>query len=214
MKLRNLLRRGARSEDGTVTVEFLLIFPVLLGVLGIGFASFHAYLQFVRASKAMYTVSDIVARYEFIDDNKMTQLQQLYESFTTAPAGSVIRVSRLDYLEDDPLDPPTTSGYAANDGFYEVTWSLSAPESLDEPCTECGPGEKLEYELEEDELANYLLPTLGDGAHVILFEVFTPYSTPIPEGVQIGIDLSNVSWSMNHFVWPRGANGLSYDDGT
>ncbi|MEM8632156.1 MAG: TadE/TadG family type IV pilus assembly protein [Pseudomonadota bacterium] len=215
MRLKTSLRKSVKSEDGTISVEFVLIVPLLLMVLGIGFGTFHAYLQYARASKAMYTVSDIVARYETLTDAKMVQLQQVYESFTSAPPGSIIRVSRIDFaLDADDLPDPDAKTYSHNDGLYTVTWSLSSPkETVAEPCAVCPNGEALKYALISDQLQYYELPRLGDGAHIMLFEVYTPYFSPIPEGVTLGVDFRGVAWSMNHFVWPRGANGITYEAG-
>ena len=61
------LSSWARDENGSVTIEFVTVLPIFLGMLAVTFAAFHAFLEFSRTSKAVYTISDIVSRYETVD---------------------------------------------------------------------------------------------------------------------------------------------------
>lgn len=205
-----------RDEQGSVTIEFVLSLPILFGTMYMAYAVFHGYMQYARASKALYTTSDLISRYETIDQTRINQLQSLYEAFAVAGDGSLFRATRLDYIAKDPDDPNavTSNGFETDDGFYEVTWSRPADHELDcsNQSTAC---HRLQEALVADDLANYELPTIGDGAHVILVDVYTPYEGPITEGAfKIVPGLDKLNWNMHQFIWPRNINGLTFETGT
>ena len=205
-------------DGGNATVEFVLCFPILLAVLTLTFAVFHAVLQFNRASKAMYTISDLASRDAVINEVLVTQYQTLYQSFIAAPSGAVLRISRLNYVEKaEPGEPPiVSSGFEPPDGFYEVAWSLPSPASADVWCDAditkpCPEATRFTYALATEHLANYALPTIGDGAHIILVDVYAPYAAPLQSGMFGMLPAFNqLEWTMSHFMWPRTPDGLDY----
>ena len=211
MTLKRFLKSKFGDERGSVTVEFVLSMPILFGAIAVAYATFDAFLQFSRASKAMYTTSDIVSRYGSVNQERIDQLQQLYASTTTSPDGSIIRVTRLDFIEKVEGENIQSDGFETEDGFYEVNWSLASP--LGAECVDgiCG-GHPISYPLTAEELDVYSLPGMGDGAHVVLVDVYTPYDAPLPNGT-FGVlqNFNSLSWNMNNFVWPRHVTGISLD---
>jgi|GEM_PF-5383384 len=219
MTLRHRFRKFLREDEATVTIEFLLTFPILVGTVALGFAVFHAHLQFSRATKAVFTIADVVSLYEELTDIKLAQLQALQESITAAPAGSVLRVSRIDYIDkiEDPAGAAASDGYETDDGFYEVAFSVANPMDGDVWCSddltvECTEAERITYELRDEQLADYDLPIIGNGAHILLVDGYTPYNAPVRGGV-LGFltGLEQVNWSVNVFVWPRNIKPIVYN---
>ncbi|MEM9429789.1 MAG: hypothetical protein AAGA32_09865 [Pseudomonadota bacterium] len=208
-------RRRWRNEDGTITIEFVIVLPLLLAVLALTFGSFHAFLQFSRASKSMHTVADIISRYDEIDTTNVVQLRDLYQSFISAPAGAVLRVSRIDFTVPEPGDPIPADSYSIPEGYYTIAWSLSGPEGTEATCPtdadgNCLTAESFKYPIDASDLANYSVPTIGDGAHIILVDVFAPYRSPLAGGafrVLPAFDVLN--WTMSQFIWPRSEDGLT-----
>ena len=64
MLFSNTFKRFRRDEAGTITVEFVIIAPVLLFLLALGFQFFDAFKYYSRAAKATYAVTDIISREE------------------------------------------------------------------------------------------------------------------------------------------------------
>ncbi|MEO1324588.1 MAG: hypothetical protein AAFV59_16475 [Pseudomonadota bacterium] len=212
------MKRFVREEQGSITVEFILSVPLLLLGLSLAFATFHAYLQYSRSSKALYTVADMISRHQFLTTGDVEQYKSLHEALTASPSGSVIRVSRLDYIDkiESPELAEDSDGFETSDGFYEVTSSESYPEIEDEIwCSDdltvsCPAADVLRYPLQPERLRSYTLPFMGDGSHVILIETFTPYAAPIAAGY-LGLPaFDSINWSSHVFAWPRNINGLTF----
>ena len=208
MTMFSALMRRFRDRSGSTSIEFVLVMPLLLGSLGLAFGVFHVFMEYSRSSKALYTTADITSRMQFIDQDGVDQLHDLYTAFATAPAGSVLRISRLDFVAKDPDDPTPIEGFETDEGYYQVAWSLPTPHDL--TCSACSLHD-LQFEMISDDLASYDLPPMGDGAHVIVVEATTPYAGPLSDGAFNGLipNITRLRWNMSHFVWPRHVNGLS-----
>ena len=208
--------RWVRDEKGSVTVEFVMVLPIFLGFLAMTFAAFHAFLEFSRTSKAIYTVSDIVSRHEEMDQARVDQLQQLYGSFTSGN-GAILRVSRLEFVakpEDADEDDVTSDGFETEEGFYEVAWSMPSPALPPDACDNidsavCPSSTSLRTALSAQDLSKYDLPGLGDGAHIILVDGYMPYRGPIGGLFGLIPDFDALNWQLHNFIWPRHINGLS-----
>ena len=204
--------RRFRDQSGSTSVEFVLVMPVLLGSLALAFGVFHVFMEYSRSSKALYTTADIVSRLQFVDQESVDQLHELYTSFATAPEGSVLRVSRLDFIAKEAVETTPADSFETEDGYFQVSFSLPTPHNA--TCNSCSL-HGLQSELVADQLAEYDLPPMGDGAHVIMVEATTPYAGPLTNGAFNGLipDITFLRWDMSHFVWPRNINGLSLLDG-
>lgn len=208
-----------RDARGTATIEFVLIVPVILGVYGITFGTFHAYLQSSRAAKSMYVVSDIISRHHILTDEILVQSHQVLDALYFGNLDHYsMRVSRVTYIsDDDAADDPDfdpTDFYQVDDGYYGVDWSRSMPHE-DPSAPNVTDGGSFEL-LESADLENYELPTLGSGAHAVLVNVSAPYHSPLEGNGLFGIGrfFDDLSWDYDTFVWPRDPRGIFLEDGS
>lgn len=206
-----------RDARGTATVEFVLLVPVIMVVYAITFGTFHAYLQSSRAAKSMYVVSDVVSRYHILTEDLLVQSQQLLDALYISNADTYsLRVSRVTYISnEDANDNPDFDASAFHQvasGYYGVDWSRALPnvDSEDPESAAIGAFNVLE----NADLANFDLPTMGSGAHVLLINVSAPYNSPISETGFFGFGsfFNELSWDYTNFIWPRDPRGILLED--
>jgi hypothetical protein len=108
--MRNLLRSFRKDETGSVTVEFVIVIPLLIWC----FAGIHVFFQAYRTQtinvKAAYTLGDQVSREtNYITPVYMDSLENLHEFLTATNEPTSIRVTAFEYERDDDT--------------YRVIWS-------------------------------------------------------------------------------------------
>ena len=152
-------RRFLQDTEATLTVELVLALPILLwGYLATG-VFFDAYNVQSNASKATYTVADLLSRQrEEVDAKFLTESRNLFDWLLGNQGTSAIRITSVSF--DDVAD------------VYRVHWSHGT--NGKQPQTDAT-------------IANFAgqLPDLPDGDYVIVVETwhdFTPsFSVGIPE---------------------------------
>ncbi|MEM8657527.1 MAG: TadE/TadG family type IV pilus assembly protein, partial [Pseudomonadota bacterium] len=103
-----MLKTFRRDEEGAVSVEFVLVFPVLCLLLLASYVFFDIFKSESTAAKAVYTVSDILSRQEEVDTGFV---QDLY-----------VLLDKLEPMASDNKWMRVTS--AVFDGTsYNVDWS-------------------------------------------------------------------------------------------
>ena len=115
LKLRvNRNSRLWRDEDGSISIEFILVLPILvLWLLG-SFVFFDAFRSFSQTEKLAYTVTDIMSRHDSVDDTDIDYLRALQlKMHPPRSTNNWIRVSSICYL----------------DGDYKVLWSTVRQDS-------------------------------------------------------------------------------------
>jgi len=142
--------RLIRDEEGAISVEFVLILPLLLSWYVGSFAFFDAFRDYNVATKAGYTIGDILSRQTSIDNDYIDGLEGLLEQLTWADDNIYIRVSSLTFTTD---------------GGYEVDWSRVTADS--QVLTT-----EMVYLFNWDESH---LPVMASGESVVLVETFVPY---------------------------------------
>ncbi|RPE72012.1 hypothetical protein EDD53_1149 [Pacificibacter maritimus] len=117
---RNLLRarqigaRYGRSEHGSMSVEAILVLPVIFFGLMFIYTYFAAFQLKGLSNKATYTVSDYLSRQtEPVDSNFIEGLSDIYQFLTNADS-NYLRVSSVTWSIDD------------GEGAYELQWSYGA----------------------------------------------------------------------------------------
>ncbi len=108
--MRKLLKRFCRDEAGTITVEFMIVLPLLIWC----FAGMHVFFAAYRTQtinvKAAYTLGDQVSREtNYITPEYMDSLDNLHEFLTNTRSPSAIRITAFEYEQDDDT--------------YRVIWS-------------------------------------------------------------------------------------------
>ncbi|MBT8455499.1 MAG: pilus assembly protein [Alphaproteobacteria bacterium] len=94
-RLRNLPRRFTRSEEGTLSVETVIVFPIVLWALFGMFVFWDVFSTVNRNTKATYTIADLISREpDPIDPNYLDGLGGVYNMLVRdADANSTLRVS-------------------------------------------------------------------------------------------------------------------------
>lgn len=82
-----------RSESGTVTIESVIILPIILFALQATFAYFESFRQKSVALKANYAVADYLSRIPEYDQNTLNGLDDLFEYMTKSEESSWLRVT-------------------------------------------------------------------------------------------------------------------------
>ena len=186
--MKSYLKKFSADESANITIEFVIILPLLtlwfVGTL----VFFDAYKSRMAADNATSVVADILSRFEPSPLKPGYELDEIDEMLLLrtsmlpkAPAGGWLRISAIEY--DD------------FDGSYTVNWSCVATGGIAPQLTDA------EIPLER-------LPLMIDGEVVLLVESSVRYR-PLVDWV--GIDI--VSWSSTAAIKPRFAPGAPINAG-
>jgi hypothetical protein len=104
------LSRFGRREDGTVTVEFVLVIPLLAWCFLATFTFFSAYRTNTINVKAAYTIGDHLSRETgFITPAYLDTLGELHDFLVQSSESTRLRITAFEYELDDDT--------------YRVIWS-------------------------------------------------------------------------------------------
>lgn len=99
---RRLLRYFVRNEAGSVTVEFVLVIPLLAWCFIGTFTFFEAYRTQAINVKAAYTIGDQLSREtDYITPVYMASLGELYDFLVQSSEATRLRVTAFEYEADD-----------------------------------------------------------------------------------------------------------------
>ncbi|MEP3347823.1 MAG: pilus assembly protein [Litoreibacter sp.] len=143
--------RFIRDTRASMTVEAVLMLPLLFGWFVGSFVFFDGFKNRNMALKATYTIGDILSRRtEGVTEEYIANLQALYDNLAFTTGSSALRITSL-----------------AWDGEkHSVIWSSSSKETLSEQ-----DDDQVELEAFRDRV-----PLMADGETVILVETFTDYN--------------------------------------
>lgn len=183
MYLVQKLKAFRDDERATITLEFVIIAPVLLFLLALGFQFFDAFKSYSRAAKATYAVADIISREKNpIDSTFDAKLHGLLEAL-------------LPWIQDDKAIRMTSIKWNVDEADYEVIWSCEvngADAALDFYAYSQLSTETLSAEQKAK------LPDLVPGDSVIFVETHIPYSALFDY-----IGLGDLVWENEVAVRPR-----------
>lgn len=92
------LRRFARQDDGSVSLEALILMPVILWVWAAMFSIFETYEEYSLNQKAAFTIGDMISRETLpIDGDYLDGAHDLLDYITQSQGPSTLRVSSLQY---------------------------------------------------------------------------------------------------------------------
>jgi len=147
------LKRPLRDTSGSVTVEFVIWFPVLMFWLLGTIVFFDAFKARGNLSAANAAVADIVSRNSEITADYVTLLQNMQTAMLPRTSGNGLRISSIQFAID-----PSISG---DPGSYTVEWSAVS-------------GAATEVLIDADiDLAS--LPNMFDGETLLFIESSVPY---------------------------------------
>lgn len=179
--LTRVASRFLKREDGVVSIEAIMAFPLLFWSVWTTYSYFDGYRQGASNLKAAYAVADILSREkEAVTDQYITSMYDLQKYMISEGNGLSLRISFVRWdTEDENND---------EDGFHELVWS-------------CVRGEGLKRWSNEtvDQISDRI-PIMADNATMILVETRHHYVRPF----KIGFGSNNTFIDKFIFTQPRG----------
>ena len=155
--LKARLRAFAEDARGSVTVEVVILLPLLYWTYCAMFVFFDAYRQTSINQKAAYTVSDMLSREtDPIDGNYLSNVQRMYEFLTRSHTDPKIRISVVRYRDSTKK--------------FTVEWSKTR-------------GGKSQLDDNAVQNWNDKLPAILDNERIIVVESWTDYVAPFNIGL-------------------------------
>ena len=144
--IKTLLSRFAKDEDATITMEFVIVTPLMVTWWIGSMVFFDAFEARSGAARSAYTIADLISRQTDTTNSYIDSLLTLQNKMRPRePVGSV-RVSEL---------------YRDSDGNLSVVWSYS---------TEGPSAALLIADAPED-----ILPVLANESYIMLIDSSIPY---------------------------------------
>ncbi|SFS68566.1 hypothetical protein SAMN04488040_1544 [Sulfitobacter marinus] len=151
------LRRFAAQDDGSVSLEAMILMPMVLWVWAAMFSVFETYEEYSLNQKAAYTIGDMISRETLpIDGDYLDGAHDLLDYITQSQGASAVRISSLQYDR--------------RQGRFYVHWSrargaLSAATNTD--------------------VAGWTdrLPSIPDNEYIVVTETMTTFTPPFNIGL-------------------------------
>lgn len=117
-KIRGFLGRAKRDERGSLTVEYVLIFPLLVWTVTGTYSFFDGFRQSAANLKAAYTIGDLISRESYsLTDTYFKSLFILMDRMVGNESQLEMRVTVIRYDEEDKrhyVMGNTRCGFTAN----------------------------------------------------------------------------------------------------
>lgn len=164
---RALRRFALREEAGSVSVEAVVIMPLLLWWYVASFVFFDGFKQHSMNVKAAYTVGDMLSRQtDAINDAYLEGMSDIFDYLTQQRNDSWLRVTQI--------------YWQGSRDRYRIDWSYGTDGHNDARLTNG----------DLDDIAERL-PTLVNGERIILVESFTTYAPAFNVGLEAELLFSN-----------------------
>ena len=152
-----LFRRFARDTRGSMSVEFVIIVPILFWAFMAVFVYFDGFRQSAQNLKAAYAIADMISREtEAINDDYIDSMEKVLQLMTRSDTPLKLMVTVVRWDEDD-------------DRYY-VDWSESRDYGM------------VRSNSNISDIAAKL-PMMPDNERVILVETVATYEPPFDVGV-------------------------------
>ena len=162
--LKGRLGRFRRDDSGSISIEAMLIFPLLTWCYLAGFVWFDAFRAESLNEKATYAIGDAVSREtNMIDPGYVGSLLNLHRIMTFADRPTRVRVSQIEW--------------SAADQRHTVNWSTRVG-------YDGGMQDLKNADIASDTALFDKIPIMADGEKLIVVETWLPYE-PI---FNIGLD--------------------------
>ncbi|APZ53548.1 TadE/TadG family type IV pilus assembly protein [Salipiger abyssi] len=152
------LRRFTRDSEGYITVEVMIMIPILFVLFAASWVLFDAFRQHSVDQKANYAIGDMLSREtDAIDSGYVDNAFRLLGLLTRNPVEYVAGATSY------PLDMRlTVVSYRESNNTYSVEWSAARGDAV---------------ELRTQDLDDYLphLPVMMDSGQIILVETWEDY---------------------------------------
>jgi len=181
MKMRNLLRKYKDDEDGSMSIELLIVTPILVWALLSTYVYFDLFRVESNSNRAALSIADMLSRETLDIDNAYLN-----------NARSILR--ELTYEEANPDFRITVYTFRDSDDSYRRRWSRNR-----------GMGSNYNNAALADLKTDGRLPVLADGDRAILLQTRTQYDAPFSIGLGpfTGTNLDDVTFETFIVVRPR-----------
>lgn len=184
------MRQALRDEDGTVSIEFVLVFPLLaLWFIG-SFVWFDSFRSNSLTAKTAYTLSDMASRMGKDEDKPYATLDELDALFDSH---TMLLPPRID---DGWL---RVSSICFNGSSYRVLWSYLGDDTY--AAAAADPDDDLEPRLgylTDETIPTEIMPPMSSNDSIILTETFATW-TPLADWV----GMSESDWRNRLVTRPR-----------
>lgn len=120
LTLRDRLRAFRQDQSGSITIEFVLVMPILFWSFMAGYVFFDGYRHSAINLKAAYTVSDLLSREtKAITPEYIDSMYDLHRLLVRATSPTTLRISVVRWDEDE--DRYYRDWSAARGGIAELT---------------------------------------------------------------------------------------------
>jgi len=170
---RTLLKRFRDDTSGVISLEFVIMMPILFWTFMAVYVFFDGYRQSALNLKAAYTISDLISREtEAINDSYVNSMMNVLRLMTRSGSEVDLRISVIRWDQDD-------------DRYY-VYWSANRGFAA---------------ELTDDNVIDFAerLPVMPDDEMVILVETKNVFEPVFDVGMN-DIDLDNFVFTRPRFA--------------
>lgn len=176
IRAKSFVLRFRDCAKGTITVETVVVVPILFWALQATFEFFEMYRYQSVREKATYAVVDLISREQaVIDQPFLDGSKQLFDDFTNDLGDNQLRV--------------TVITYSVADDEYSVVWSQIRG---------TGPMNPLQTADVKTDHAN--LPTIGNGRQLIIVESWSDYEPGLSVGFDNAIPITTRVFTSPRFV--------------
>ncbi|WP_298802215.1 hypothetical protein [uncultured Lentibacter sp.] len=172
--LKSRLKAFREETGGTVSIEFIIMAPIIFWAYASMFSWFDAYRQVGVHQKAAFTIADMISRETTpLDGHYIHSSRRLVQFLTRAPTLPDIRISVIRYS-------------ASRDRFF-LDWSQRRGGLV---------------ALHQRDVRNWhdKLPTMVDGERIILVETKMDYTPPFLWGLMENHELSTFVFARPRFA--------------
>ena len=188
--LKRRFRRFAADDTGTITVESILILPVVMWAFVATFVYYDAFASRTASQRAAYTISDSIGRQQndVLTPEDLESYNRIFGYLSKTQRDTRLRVSSVVWNPGDEL--------------YEIVWSYATNEGI--PMTEA--------DLTPELVARLPVLPQRESAYIVETSVnFVPLTEALPLS---GIILRRQTLREFIVSRPRFSPQLRFDDGT
>lgn len=175
--LKVLINRFLKREDGLISVEAMLILPMLFWSMFASYTYYDSYRQSARNIKGAYAIADIISREdEDINTKYVDTLFDLLNAMVYTRSPVSMRVSYIEYIGND-------SGVLAHNVVWSCVRGTTYPQLINS----------------EIDKIKHRIPVMPVNGSMIIVETNNTYKAPF----QMGFEFADFEMENFVFTHPR-----------